>query len=164
MGNIQLGKARLSEAEQMAKGWNGMQGKVAMTYILLGENSKAVAVIRSAIKENPKWKQYLSAFYLLKDQPGMEGLINENHLLKRIGSPPFLSSVNWVKMHGPRLFAAKSCIDSRDLPIYIICLANHCLMSECRLKRKKNCKKLSGLILPTRKRPLFLNKDRTIRK
>jgi uncharacterized Ntn-hydrolase superfamily protein len=83
MGNIQLGKARLSEAEQMAKGWNGMQGKVAMTYILLGENSKAVAVIRSAIQENPKWKQYLSAFYLLKDQPGMEGLINEKSFTEK---------------------------------------------------------------------------------
>jgi uncharacterized Ntn-hydrolase superfamily protein len=77
MGNRSLGKSRLAEAQQLVKGWNGMQGKVAMAYILLGENAKAVAIIRAAIAENQKWKQYLPAFYLLKAEPGMQGLIHE---------------------------------------------------------------------------------------
>jgi uncharacterized Ntn-hydrolase superfamily protein len=76
MGNKTLGKTRLSEAREMVKGWNGMQAKVTMAYILAGEDSEAVHVIRKALAENPQWKEYLPAFYLLKDEPGMKGLID----------------------------------------------------------------------------------------
>jgi len=105
MGNIPLGKTRLSEAEPMVKGWNGMQGKVALTYILLGEKSKAVVVIRAAINENPKWKQYLSAFYLLKDEPGMEGLINE----KSFSEKDWINAVSFFGELGENAKARSLC-------------------------------------------------------
>ena len=96
MGNISLGKTRLSEAQQMVKGWNGIQGKVAMAYILLSEESKAVTVIRAALNENPKWKENLPAFYLLKNQPGMKGLINEKSFTEKnwISAVSFLGELN----------------------------------------------------------------------
>ena len=72
MGNLQRGRMLLSQAEVMVKGWNGMQGKIALAYLLLGEKAKAVAVIRAAIHDNPQWKENLPAFYLLRNEPGMQ--------------------------------------------------------------------------------------------
>jgi uncharacterized Ntn-hydrolase superfamily protein len=92
MGNIPLGKTRLSAAEQLVKGWNGMQGKVAMAHILLGENGKAVAIIHAAIAENPQWREYLPAFYFLKDEPGMGGLLNE----KAFTEKDWISAVSFL--------------------------------------------------------------------
>ena len=57
MGNISFGKARLIEAEQMIKGWNGIQGRLALAYLLLNENTKAVTIIRAALEENPKMER-----------------------------------------------------------------------------------------------------------
>lgn len=71
MGNLQRGRMLLSQAEAMVKGWNGMQGKIALAYLLLGEKAKAVAIIRAAIHDNPQWKENLPAFYLLRNEPGM---------------------------------------------------------------------------------------------
>jgi tetratricopeptide (TPR) repeat protein len=96
MGNSALGKTRLSEAERMVKGWNGIQGKVALAYLLLGEKSNTVAVIRAALKENPKWKENLSAFYLLRNEPGMRGLIDEKKFSEKdwIGAVSLLRQLN----------------------------------------------------------------------
>lgn len=105
MKNILLGKTRLSEAEQMVKGWNGIQGKVAMAYILLGERSNAVAVIRRAIDENPKWKQYLPAFYLLKDERGMKGLIDEKSFTEK----DWIDAVSFLEELGQNKQAAALC-------------------------------------------------------
>ncbi len=81
----------------MIKGWNGMQGKVvAMAFVLLGENAKAVEVIRAAIAQNAQWNIYLPAFYFLKDEPGMEGLINEKTFTEKDWSSAvsFLDELN----------------------------------------------------------------------
>ncbi|GEP88375.1 Uncharacterized conserved protein, Ntn-hydrolase superfamily [Chitinophaga terrae (ex Kim and Jung 2007)] len=83
MGNVALGKSRLAEAERMVKGWNGIQSKVALAYLLLKEPSKAVDVIRAALAANPKWKENLPAFYLLKDEPRMKSLIDEKHFTEK---------------------------------------------------------------------------------
>lgn len=93
MGNTQLGKSRLNEAEQMINGWNGMQGKLALAYLLLNDTAKAIAVIRAALKENPKWKENLPAFYLLKDHPGMEELIHE----KQFDEKDWISAVDFME-------------------------------------------------------------------
>lgn len=104
-GNVPLGKTRLAEAAQMVKGWNGMQGKVAMAYILLGEKSSAVAVIRAAINENPKWKEYLPAFYLLKDEPGMTGMIHEETFTEK----DWIDAVSFLGELGQPAQAASLC-------------------------------------------------------
>ena len=93
MGNISFGKARLIEAEQMIKGWNGIQGRLALAYLLLNENTKAVTIIRAALEENPKWKENLPAFYLLKDLPGMKGLIDEKYFNEK----DWIDAVSFVK-------------------------------------------------------------------
>ena len=71
------GRDRLAQGEGLVKGWNGIQSKVILTCLLLHEEARAVAVLRAALAENPKWKENLPAFYILKDQAGMEGLIDE---------------------------------------------------------------------------------------
>ncbi len=76
-GNIQRGQSLLKEAIGLVNGWNGLMGKVAVAWLLLHEEAKAVAVIRNAVDSNLKWRENLPAFYVLKDQPGMQGLINE---------------------------------------------------------------------------------------
>ena len=72
MGNPQRGRLLLTQAEALTKGWNGMQNKIALAYLLLGDKAKAVATIRAAIAQNPKWKENLPAFYLLHIEPGMQ--------------------------------------------------------------------------------------------
>jgi uncharacterized Ntn-hydrolase superfamily protein len=96
MGNTAMGKSRLSQAEKMLKGWNGMQGKIAQAYLLLGDDLKAVAVIRAALKANPKWKENLPAFYLLKEVPGLKGSIHEKTFSEKdwISAVSFLSELN----------------------------------------------------------------------
>jgi predicted Zn-dependent protease len=37
MGNLQRGRMLLSQAEAMVKGWNGIQGKIALAYLLRNE-------------------------------------------------------------------------------------------------------------------------------
>lgn len=76
-GNSQRGRALLTEAEILLADWNGIQSKIAFGYLLLHEESKAVNVIQAALRSNPAWKENLPSFYLLKDQPGMKGLIDE---------------------------------------------------------------------------------------
>lgn len=64
-GNKQRGETLLREAEQMVRGWNGMYGKLAKAWILLGKEDKAIATIQQALAENPAWKENLPAFYCL---------------------------------------------------------------------------------------------------
>jgi uncharacterized Ntn-hydrolase superfamily protein len=72
MGNRQRGITLLAEAQDMIKGWNGLQSKVALAWLLLQEPAKAVATIRAAMQENPKWKENIPAFYILRNEPGMQ--------------------------------------------------------------------------------------------
>jgi uncharacterized Ntn-hydrolase superfamily protein len=72
MGNLARGRLLLSQAIELTKGWNGLQGKIAIAYLLLGEKANAVATIRAAIHDNPQWKEYLPVFYLLRNEPGIQ--------------------------------------------------------------------------------------------
>jgi uncharacterized Ntn-hydrolase superfamily protein len=77
-GNVKRGEALLHDAEIMVDGWNGMYGRIAEAYILLGDDKKAIAVIKKALAENNQWKENLSAFYCLAQYPEYRQLIDEN--------------------------------------------------------------------------------------
>lgn len=68
------GKVLLGEAEPMLDGWNGIYGKIAMAYILLGEENRAVSTIGKAVTENPQWIENVPAFYCLYKYPGISRL------------------------------------------------------------------------------------------
>lgn len=74
--NTQVGKDLLARAELLVDGWNGIYSKMAMAYILLGEDDKAVRIIQKALTENPKWKEYLPAFYCLAQHPELRQTIH----------------------------------------------------------------------------------------
>ncbi len=62
----------LAQADSLTHGWNGLQNKIALAWLLLHENTKAVAAIRAAIRENPQWKENIPAFYVLHNEPGLQ--------------------------------------------------------------------------------------------
>jgi uncharacterized Ntn-hydrolase superfamily protein len=76
MMNQQRGSELLREAVRMVEGWNGIYSKIAMAYILSGDEQEAVRVIQKAIKENSLWKENLPTFYYLRHYPPMSGLIH----------------------------------------------------------------------------------------
>ena len=96
LGNIKKGEDLLAEAEEKIKKWNDLLGNLALAYLLLHEESKAVAVILAALSQNPKWEENLPAFYLLKDQPGMRELIDERKFNEKdwISAVSFLGELN----------------------------------------------------------------------
>jgi uncharacterized Ntn-hydrolase superfamily protein len=71
-GNLSRGKQLLIEGDSLVRGWNGIQGKVAEAWLLLGDNHKAITTIHAALKANPRWKENLPAFYLLHNDPEMQ--------------------------------------------------------------------------------------------
>lgn len=77
-GNIKRGEALLHDAEIMVDGWNGMYSRIAEAYILLGDDKKAIAIIKKALAENSQWKENLSAFYCLAKYSEYRQLINES--------------------------------------------------------------------------------------
>lgn len=74
-GNRQRGEAVLLEAQQLVNGWNGLYGKLAKAWILLGKEDKAVAIIQQALAENPSWKVNLPAFYCLYHHAAIRELL-----------------------------------------------------------------------------------------
>jgi uncharacterized Ntn-hydrolase superfamily protein len=83
MGNRQRGITLLAEAQSMTKGWNGLQGKIALAWLLLQEPAKAVAIIRAAMQENPQWKENIPAFYILRDEPGMQEFFRDRKMSEK---------------------------------------------------------------------------------
>jgi predicted Zn-dependent protease len=55
-----------------------------------------VNIIRDALYQDPDWKGHLPSFYVLKDEPGMEGLIDERKFTERdwINAVSFLGELN----------------------------------------------------------------------
>jgi predicted Zn-dependent protease len=92
LGNRRKGEDLLAESKEKIRRWNELQGSLALAYLLLHEDSKAVAVIRDALNQNPEWRENLPAFFLLKDEPGMEGLIDE----KDFGEKDWISAVSFL--------------------------------------------------------------------
>ena len=76
MMNKKRGEDLLHQAELLVDGWNGIYSKLAMAYILSGNEDKAVLIIQKAIAENPKWKENLPAFYCLRQHAEMKQLLN----------------------------------------------------------------------------------------
>lgn len=76
--NISRGKELLVQAEEKLNDWNGIYSKIAMAYVLLGDEKKAVFIIRKAMSENPAWKYNLPAFYCLNNHPEINNLLNES--------------------------------------------------------------------------------------
>jgi uncharacterized Ntn-hydrolase superfamily protein len=77
MMNKKRGEDLLHEAEQLLSGWNGIYSKIAMAYILGGNEAKAIAIIKRAMAENPQWKENLPAFYCLYQHPEISKLKSE---------------------------------------------------------------------------------------
>jgi uncharacterized Ntn-hydrolase superfamily protein len=78
MMNKKRAEELLHQSEKMLDGWNGIYSKIAMAYIMLGDEQKAVFVIQNAITENPQWKENLPAFYCLYNHPEISRLKNED--------------------------------------------------------------------------------------
>lgn len=72
------GEALLQQAEKMVEGWNGIYGKLAVVYILLNNEPKAVSIIQKALKENPQWRENLPAFYCLRKHKAIADQLLEN--------------------------------------------------------------------------------------
>lgn len=70
------GSTLLHEAEQMLEGWNGMYSKLALAYILLGDEQKPVSLVQKGLAENPQWKEYLPAFYCLHNHPEISSMLH----------------------------------------------------------------------------------------
>ena len=75
-GNKERAKQKLNEAESMLAGWTGIYARIASTNLIMGNKSSAIKWIKKGLSENPKWTVYLSAFYLLRENPEMESIIN----------------------------------------------------------------------------------------
>ncbi|MEM9326178.1 MAG: DUF1028 domain-containing protein [Bacteroidota bacterium] len=75
-GNVSLGRTRLLRAEEMLKGWTGIYSRIAQAHITLGDEEDAVRWISRGLQENPQWSVNLPAFYVLRNHPKMEGLID----------------------------------------------------------------------------------------
>ena len=75
-GNKERAKQKLNEAESMLAGWTGIYARIASTNLIMGNKSSAIKWIKKGLSENPKWTVYLSAFYLLRENPEMESIID----------------------------------------------------------------------------------------
>ncbi|MEM6543004.1 MAG: DUF1028 domain-containing protein, partial [Bacteroidota bacterium] len=74
-GNRERAKQKLTEAEAMLDGWTGIYTKIAAVNIKLGNEDAAIHWIKKGLSENPKWSVYLPAFYVLRNHPRMESII-----------------------------------------------------------------------------------------
>jgi uncharacterized Ntn-hydrolase superfamily protein len=77
-GKRERGEQLLHKAGLLLDGWNGISGKIAMAYVLLGDENKAVSVICKAVAENPQWIENVPAFYCLYKHPQVSSLKAEN--------------------------------------------------------------------------------------
>lgn len=77
-GNSARANQKLKEAEQLLEGWEGMYGRIAQVHAMMGDTEQAAAWIVKALEENPQWVVQLPAFYFLKEEKVMAGLIKED--------------------------------------------------------------------------------------
>lgn len=74
-GNYERANQKLTEAESMLEGWNGMYARIAFANIVLGNKNAAVKWIKKGLTENPSWVVNIPAFYVLRNHAGMEGIV-----------------------------------------------------------------------------------------
>ncbi len=78
-GNRIRGQELLLQAEKQTKGWYGIYSKTAKAWLLLGQETKAMSLIKEAIRAEPKWKENLPAFYCLYKHPALRTLYPEKN-------------------------------------------------------------------------------------
>lgn len=59
------GEILLHKGETLVEGWEGIYSKIAIAYLLLGNEDRSVSIILKAISENPLWIENVPAFYCL---------------------------------------------------------------------------------------------------
>lgn len=68
-GNQKRADTLLQRAVSQTVGWYGIYPRIAKAYLRMGKTQKAVDLIKAAVKAEPKWKENLSAFYMLYSDP-----------------------------------------------------------------------------------------------
>ncbi|WP_419700341.1 DUF1028 domain-containing protein [Mucilaginibacter sp. NFX135] len=74
IGNKKHGEGLLKQAVGRTKGWYGIYPKIAKTYLLLGQDKTAIKLIKAAVRNEPKWRENVSAFYCLYHDPAISSL------------------------------------------------------------------------------------------
>ncbi|MBO9659199.1 MAG: DUF1028 domain-containing protein [Chitinophagaceae bacterium] len=92
--DTQKGSRLLSEATVMLEGWNGIYPKIALAYLLLKEDKKAIGYIKKGLAETDAWKEFLPSFYLIRNDPSADGLISEDSFDEKDWSSAIYMLVN----------------------------------------------------------------------
>ena len=74
-GNKARAEQKLAAAEAHLAGWDGIYPRIAGVHLVMGNERAAITWIKRGLAENPNWKVYLPAFYMLKDHPEMASII-----------------------------------------------------------------------------------------
>ncbi len=82
-GNREKGTALLNKAQAQVKGWTGIYGKLVQACLLLNNTARAVSLIHEALQAEPQWKENLPAFYCLKNEKALAGLIREDRFMEK---------------------------------------------------------------------------------
>jgi uncharacterized Ntn-hydrolase superfamily protein len=75
-GKRDTGRIMLQEAEPMLKGWLGIYSKLTAAHIMLGEEDKAIDIIKDALAHEKRWKENLPAFYYLYEHKSYRELVD----------------------------------------------------------------------------------------
>jgi tetratricopeptide (TPR) repeat protein len=78
-GHQKRGDSLLNVAVMMTKGWYGIYPRIAKAYLRMGKTQKALELIKAAVKAEPKWKENLSAFYMLYSDPELQSWYPESN-------------------------------------------------------------------------------------
>lgn len=72
------GKELLRQAILKTKGWYGIYPKIVKAHLLLRDTANALNLIKHTINAAPKWREHLSAFYCLYNDPALRKLYPES--------------------------------------------------------------------------------------
>ncbi|MEO1652967.1 MAG: DUF1028 domain-containing protein [Bacteroidota bacterium] len=73
--NPERAKRLLAQAREMIQGWYSMYPRLAVIYSRMSQDAEAIKIIQEALRNSPRWKEYLSAFHYLREHPEMQNLI-----------------------------------------------------------------------------------------
>ncbi len=75
LGNSKKAKQKLSEAEALLDGWDGIYSRIAVANMVLGNEDAAIKWIQKGLAENPLWSINIPAFYFLRNNPELKPII-----------------------------------------------------------------------------------------
>lgn len=78
LNNKELGKDLLHQAILKTRGWYGIYPQIVKAYLLLGDTTNALRMVKQTVNAAPKWKEHLSAFYCLYSDPALRELYPES--------------------------------------------------------------------------------------